>query len=146
MKTKTNLVSTLVVWEQMHDALRAITKTEHYNREFDYECGRVISVKHVKYDVKHIQGNGEDYMQYTYKDILSIDVPTKIVSDEQGVNDQEVERYIYLAQCFILNCKELEKPKFTDFMEGLEKLEKLPTQDDSDEYHLPNFDLTDELP
>jgi hypothetical protein len=134
MKTKTKLVSTLVVWEQMHDALRAITKTETFTKEVDFKYGGHSSVKHVNYHVKDIYLFDEESKEYTYKDILSITVPSKIVSDEQGVNDQEVERYIYLAQCFILNCKELEKPKFTDFFDGLKELEKLPTEDDLKEY------------
>lgn len=131
MKTpKTKLVSTLVVWEQMHDALRAITKTEHYNREFDYECGRVISVKHVKYNVENkIDAFGNICKEYTYKEILSVDIPTKI-----PLNSNEVQRYIDMAYNFILECKELEKPKYPDFIEGLKELEKLPTPDDFAEY------------
>ncbi len=139
MKTKTKLVSTLVVWEQMHDALRAITKTEHYNREFDYECGRVISVKHVKYDVSAITDAwGTAAMKYTYKGILSTEVPMHIPLDSI-----RVEQCINAAYNFILECKELEKPKFTDFFEGLEKLKTLPTPD---EFDTPPIDLIDELP
>lgn len=130
MKTpKTNLVSTLVVWEQMHDALRAITRTEHYNREFDYECGRVISVKHEKYHINYIEEDGEKFKEYTYKNIFSITVPVKIPLDSN-----EVQRYIDMSYNFLLECRELEKPKFTDFFDKLKELEKLPTEDDFAEY------------
>jgi len=130
MKTKTKLVSTLVVWEQMHDALRAITRTEHFTREIDFEYGGTTSVKHVKYDVSAITDAwGTAAMKYTYKGILSTEVPMHVPLDSI-----RVEQCINAAYNFILECKELEKPKFTDFMEGLEKLEKLPTQDDFAEY------------
>ncbi len=130
MKTKTKLVSTLVVWEQMHDALRVITKTEHFTKEFDFEYGGRTSVKHVNYNVEYKTDiHGNICKEYTYKEILSIDVPTKIPLDTN-----EVQRYINEAYNFILECKELEKPKYPDFLEGLKELEKLPTEDDFAEY------------
>lgn len=140
MKTsKTKLVSTLVMWEQMHDALRAITRTQSYVPEFDYSIGRQISVKHVNYDVEcKIDIYGNPCKEYTYKEILSVEIPTKIPLDSN-----EVQRYIDVAYNFILECKELEKPKYPDFFEGLKEIEKLPTED---EFDAPPTNLIDELP
>jgi hypothetical protein len=131
MKTpKTKLVSTLVVWEQMHDALRAITRTEQYVREFNYEYGRVSSVTNVNYDVSVITDAwGTASKKYTYKGIVSTEVPVHVPLDSI-----RVEQCINAAYNFILECKELEKPKFTDFFDGLKELEKLPTEDDLKEY------------
>jgi hypothetical protein len=131
MKTpKTKLVSTLVVWEQMHEALRAITRTEQYVREFNYEYGRVSSVTNVNYDVSVITDAwGTASKKYTYKGIVSTEVPVHVPLDSI-----RVEQYINAAYNFILECKELEKPKFTDFFDGLKELEKLPTEDDLKEY------------
>jgi hypothetical protein len=39
-----------------------------------------------------------------------------------------------MAYNFILECKELEKPKYPDFLEGLKEIENLPTEDDFAEY------------
>jgi hypothetical protein len=131
MKTsKTKLVSTLVVWEQMHEALRAITRTEQYVREFNYEYGRVSSVTNVNYDVSVITDAwGTASKKYTYKGIVSTEVPVHVPLDSI-----RVEQCINAAYNFILECKELEKPKFTDFFDGLKELEKLPTEDNLKEY------------
>jgi hypothetical protein len=131
MKTsKTKLVSTLVVWEQMHEALRAITRTEQYVREFNYEYGRVSSVTNVNYDVSVITDAwGTASKKYTYKGIVSTEVPVHVPLDSI-----RVEQCINAAYNFILECKELEKPKFTDFFDKLKELEKLPTENDLKEY------------